>query len=69
MVGPKFTLYNENMRRKWHSRKIAVYLWGYQNPTECTDVMKQEGVIIAADDRYKEYVREVPLGFGNEEDY
>lgn len=55
MVGPRFHLYTEAYRRRWLSRKIGVYLWGYQSSTECTPAMRVEGVCVAADDQHEAF--------------
>lgn len=55
MVCPKFPLYSVPMKKMWHSRRIGVYLWGFQSPQECTEEMRTQGVLVACDDLHEEF--------------
>lgn len=60
MVCPKYTLFSPSMKRMWHSRRIAVYLWGFSQPHECDEAMRTKGVMVACDDLHAEYASPKP---------
>lgn len=55
LICPKYTFYSEAYRKRWHSRKIAVYLWGFENSEQCTGEMRQPGVCVSCDDRHEDF--------------
>lgn len=55
VICPHFSHYSATYRRRWHSRRIAIYLWGFESSTECTDEMRKPGVFISADDHHEEF--------------
>jgi glycerophosphoryl diester phosphodiesterase len=59
MVGPKYTLFTDEMRIKWSRRKILTYLWGFKDTVPAAEQfhipMRQTGVFIAVDNHYAEY--------------
>jgi glycerophosphoryl diester phosphodiesterase len=57
-IGPRYTLYNQEYQQRWVSRRIAVYLWGYEKVDECTEAMKNDpGVFVACDDRHEMFFK------------
>jgi glycerophosphoryl diester phosphodiesterase len=60
VVCPKYTLFSPKMRRMWHSRRIAVYCWGFSKPQECDEEMRTKGVMVACDDRHAEFATAKP---------
>lgn len=55
MICPKYTLFKESFKKKWHRRNICVYVWGFSEPEECAPIMRVEGVLVACDDRHEEF--------------
>lgn len=55
MVCPYYKLYSEKYKRRWHTRKIGIAVWGFTNPTECTWEMRVPGVVVECDDNHEEF--------------
>ncbi|AYU79307.1 conserved hypothetical protein [Leishmania infantum JPCM5] len=53
MVGPRHDLFTEASRRRWVTRNICMYLWGFECAEQYTPAMRQPGVCISSDE-YKE---------------
>lgn len=64
LVCPHYTLFSEAYKRRWHTRKIGVVLWGFSAPEECTHEMRVPGVLVECDDQHEEFApHKTPLGF------
>ena len=59
-IGPKYTFFSEPYKKRWHTRRIAVYLWGFTNPDECTPDMRRNGVLVACDDQHEHFAPAKP---------
>lgn len=59
-VCPRYTLYSTTIKQRWHSRRIAVYLWGFPNPQSCTEEMRCPGVLVACDDDHEHFKTAAP---------
>ncbi|CAJ1009038.1 putative Glycerophosphoryl diester phosphodiesterase family [Leishmania naiffi] len=60
MVGPHYGLFTEVSRRRWVTRNICMYLWGFERAEQCTPAMRQPGVCISGDDHYECFVTPKP---------
>jgi glycerophosphoryl diester phosphodiesterase len=60
MVCPKYTLFNPEMKRMWHTRRIGIYLWGFPDPQSCTIDMRTKGVLVACDDHHESFATPKP---------
>jgi glycerophosphoryl diester phosphodiesterase len=52
-IGPKYTYFTEPYKKMWHTRRIAVYLWGFETHEECSMAMRAPGVLVACDDHHE----------------
>ncbi|KAH9597170.1 Glycerophosphodiester phosphodiesterase domain [Trypanosoma melophagium] len=55
MVCPCYELFSETYKRRWHTRKVSVALWGFTDPAQCTREMRVPGVLIECDDHHEEF--------------
>ncbi|EPY25651.1 glycerophosphoryl diester phosphodiesterase [Strigomonas culicis] len=55
LICPRYDLYSETYRRRWHSRRVGIYLWGFADSTACTPDMRQPGVCVSADDHHEQF--------------
>ncbi|KAG5477874.1 hypothetical protein LSCM1_05176 [Leishmania martiniquensis] len=55
MVGPRYDRFTEASRRRWTSRNICMYLWGFEHGEQCTPAMRQPGVCVACDNQYESF--------------
>lgn len=55
MVCPHYRLFSEAARRRWQSRRIALYLWGFEKESQYTTAMRQSGVLVSADDHHEDF--------------
>lgn len=55
MVGPRYNLFTEASRKRWVTRNICTYLWGFERPELCTPAMRQPGVCVSADDNHEAF--------------
>lgn len=47
-------------KKRWLSRKIGVYLWGFERPEQCTVDMRGDGCFVSADDAHEQYTMPKP---------
>ncbi|EPY30602.1 glycerophosphoryl diester phosphodiesterase [Angomonas deanei] len=55
LICPKYDIFDEAYLHRWNTRKIGVYLWGFQDKESCTLEMRQPGVCVAADNHYADF--------------
>ncbi|RNF22010.1 glycerophosphoryl diester phosphodiesterase [Trypanosoma conorhini] len=55
LMCPHYELFSEAYKRRWHTRKIGVALWGFSSPAQCTREMRAPGVLIESDDQHEEF--------------
>ncbi|KAG5478358.1 hypothetical protein CUR178_05073 [Leishmania enriettii] len=53
MVGPRYDCFTEASRKRWATRNICMYLWGFRRDEQFTPGMRQPGVCISCDNHYE----------------
>ncbi|KAK7197021.1 Glycerophosphoryl diester phosphodiesterase family [Novymonas esmeraldas] len=53
MVGPRYDLFTDASRKRWTTRGICMYLWGFEGAEQCTPAMRQPGVCVSGDDHHE----------------
>ncbi|KPA79339.1 putative mitochondrial hypothetical protein [Leptomonas pyrrhocoris] len=60
MVGPRYDLFDEASRKRWMTRNICMYLWGFTRREDCTPEMRQPGVCVSGDDHQEDFATPRP---------
>lgn len=60
MVGPRYDLFSEVSRKRWMTRNICMYLWGFTRSEDCTAEMRQPGVCVSGDDHHEDFATPRP---------